>query len=261
MMSLLISQDDGPVARVRLNRPEIKNAFNGALIADLSAAFKTLERDSSIRAVILSGEGDCFCAGADLNWMKSMAGSLRKSNEADARALAKLLAQIDCFPKPVIGRIHGAAIGGGMGLVAVCDIAVAAEGTVFGLSEVKLGLAPAVISPFVISKIGVSQARRYFLTGERFKTETALKIGFIHEAVPLYSLEARVEEMAREILSSGPEAVKACKDLIRRVGAGSPRPSSVQEYTAKKIATLRVSPEGQEGMKAFLEKRKPIWSV
>ena len=247
------------VARIGLSRPEVKNAFNDGLIREFSDLLKKLEKDPKVRVVILSGEGDCFCAGADLNWMKSMKSASRKANEADALKLAGLLSALNDFPKPTMAQVHGAAIGGGVGLVAACDIAVATDSTVFALAEVKLGLIPAVISPFVISKIGSSAARRYFLTGERFKADQALRLGLIHESVPAGELVSRAEAIARELLTSGPEAIRVCKELIRKVG--SPVDKSVQDYTVKKIAALRVSPEGQEGMAAFLEKKKPSWNI
>ncbi len=251
MPSVLIHQNDA-VVNVRLNRPDVKNAFNDELIVELISTFKKLESDPTVRVVILSGEGTTFCAGADLKWMKSFAGASKEDNEKDARKLAEMLTYLNEFPKPIIGQVHGAAIGGGVGLVAICDVVIAAEGTVFALAEVKLGLIPAVISPFVISKMSVAAVRRYFLTGERFDTKEALRWGLLSEAVPMDQLEGRVTAVAKDLLSSGPQAIRECKELIRNIGSGS-------EYTVKKIATLRTSPEGQEGMKAFLEKRKPNW--
>jgi methylglutaconyl-CoA hydratase len=256
----IIYQQEGPVARVRLNRPEVRNAVNDELIAELEKALKKIEKDKAIRVVILSGEGDFFCAGGDLNWLKSFAGASRKKNEADARRFAKLLSTLDRFPKPTIAQVHGAAIGGGVGLLAACDIAIAFENTVFALAEVKLGLIPAVISPFVIAKIGAAAARRYFLTGERFTTDVALRWGLIHEAVPMERLATTVDEIAKQFLSSGPEAVGACKELIRAIGAGLKPARTIQEYTIKKIASLGTTPEAREGIGAFLEKRKPNWN-
>lgn len=261
-MATIILQHDGPIARLKLNRPEVKNAFNDELITELDKALKQLAKDASVRVVILSGEGDFFCAGADLNWMKSFVGAPKAKNEADARRLAKLLTFLNEFPKPTIAQVHGAAIGGGVGLLAACDIAIAFENTIFALAEVKLGLVPAVISPFVIARMGASEARRYFLTGERFTSDVALRAGLISEAVPLERLESSVNEVARHLISSGPEALRHCKELIRIVGATrrvARTADPVQDYTVKKIATLRASPEAQEGMKAFLEKRKPNW--
>lgn len=256
-MSSLILTQNGPIAHVRLNRPDVRNAFNDELITELGDAFKKLESDPSCRVAILLGEGNFFCAGADLHWMKSFVGASREVNESDARRLAQLLGALDTFPKPLIVQAHGAAIGGGVGLVAVADVAIASEDMIFALAEVKLGLIPAVISPFVINKMGVSLARRYFLTGERFKADVALRCGLVHEVVPADQLEARVLALAQELLSSGSEALKASKELIRKVK----ETSDVEDYTVKKIALLRVSPEGQEGIKAFLEKRKPHWNA
>ncbi len=258
-MSSLILTQNGSVACVRLNRPDVRNAFNDALITELGDTFAKLEKDAACRVVILSGEGNFFCAGADLNWMKSFVGASQETNEADARRLARLLLSLDHFPKPLIVQARGAAIGGGVGLVAVADIAIASDDMVFALAEVKLGLIPAVISPFVIGKMGASLARRYFLTGERFKADVALRCGLIHEVVVADQLESRALELAKELLSSGPEALKASKELIREVKETANL--QIENYTVKKIASLRVSPEGQEGIKAFLEKRKPNWNA
>jgi methylglutaconyl-CoA hydratase len=258
-MSTVIVKQEGAIVQVSLNRPEVRNAFNNELINDLLAAFQKIEKEKETRVVIFSGEGGFFCAGADLNWMKSFVGASKEVNERDAQRLAELLSYLDNFPKPIIAKVHGAAIGGGVGLVAVADIALAAEETVFALAEVKLGLIPAVISPFVMKKMGSGAARRYFLTGERFENDTALRYGLIHEEVEPDELGKRALEIAKEFLSAGPEAVKACKELVRFVG--SHPVSEVQSYTVKKIAELRVGAEGQEGIKSFLEKRKPNWNV
>lgn len=257
-MSTVLIRQDGPIVRVRLNRPEVRNAINDELILELEKSLKGIEKDKAIRVVILSGEGDFFCAGADLNWMKTFAGAPRKKNEANALRFAKLLTYLNEFPKPTIAQVHGAAIGGGIGLLAACDIAVAFENTVFALAEVKLGLVPAAISPFVIVKIGSSAARRYFLTGERFTADVALRLGLIHETAPLDRLPTTVDEIARHLISSGPEALRHCKELIRKAGRGEAS-QSLRQYTAKKIASLAASPEAQEGIKAFLEKRRPSW--
>ncbi|HSA58736.1 MAG TPA: enoyl-CoA hydratase-related protein [bacterium] len=264
-MPAILMHHDGPIARIKLNRPEVRNAINDELIAELADALKAAERNPTIRVVILSGEGDFFCAGADLNWMKSFVGASRKKNEADALKFARLLQSLNELGKPTIAQVHGAAIGGGVGLLAACDVVVAFENTVFALAEVKLGLVPAVISPFVIARMGASAARRYFLTGERFTSDVALRLGLVHEVVPMERLETVANEIARHLLSSGPEAVKHAKELIRVVGRGQrsavPTKDPIQQYTVKKIAALRASPEAQEGMKAFLEKRKPNWNV
>ncbi len=257
-MSSIIVVREGPIARIRLNRPEVRNAINDELTGELEKALGEIEKDKSIRVVILSGEGDFFCAGGDLNWMRSFAAASRKKNEEGARRFAKLLSRLNEFPKPTIAQVHGAAIGGGLGFVAACDIVVAFENTVFALAEVKLGLIPAVISSFVIGKIGASAARRYFLTGERFTTDVALRLGLVHEVVPLERLQAAADEMARHLISSGPEAIRHCKELIRKAGRGEVT-SPLQEYTIKKIASLATTPEAREGISSFLEKRKPSW--
>ena len=256
-MTSIIITSNGPITHVQLNRPEVKNAFNEELIKDLTDAFGQLAQNDSCRVVVLSGAGGFFCAGGDLKWMKSFAHASDAENEADARRLAGMLEAVDQFPKPVVGQVAGGAFGGGVGLVSVCDVVMAAEGTLFSLSEVKLGLIPAVISPYVIAKTGVAPARRYFLTGERFDAGMAQRIGLVHELTKQETLEERTLAIAREFLSSGPEAVRACKALIRKVrGEISP---AIQTMTSKEIARLRASPEGQEGMRAFLEKRRPFW--
>jgi len=264
-VNTILIQNDGPIARIKLNRPEVKNAFNDEMIAELADALKAVERNPTVRVVILSGEGDFFCAGADLNWMKSFVGASRKKNEADALRLAKLLRSLNELKKPTIAQVHGAAIGGGIGLLAACDVVVAFENTIFALAEVKLGLIPAVISPYVIARMGGSAARRYFLTGERFASDVALRLGLVHEVVALERLETAANEIARHLLSSGPEAVRHAKELVAVVGGGATNRKGaadpIQKYTVKKIAMLRASPEAQEGMKAFLEKRKPGWNV
>jgi methylglutaconyl-CoA hydratase len=259
-MSTVILQREGPIARVRLNRPEVRNALNDDLIKELTAAFKNLEKQKEVRVVILSGEGDCFCAGADLAWLQATGKASKQVHEAGARRFAGLLSSLNRFPRPIIAQVHGAAVGGGVGLISVCDIVFAAQNSLFALAEVKLGLIPAVISPFVVAKIGAAAARRYFLTGERFTADVALRIGLVHESVPLDHLPQAANEAAGHLLSSGPEAIRHCKELIRKVGRGEVT-SPLQQYTVKKIASLRSSPEAQEGMKAFLEKRKPNWNV
>jgi methylglutaconyl-CoA hydratase len=237
---------DGPVLRVTLARPERRNAFDAELIAELTAA---LDGAGDARAVLLAGEGPSFCAGADLEWMRASAGLTYEENVEDARRLLRLLEAIDGCPAPVVARIQGHALGGGAGLVACADVAVAAEDAVFAFSEVKLGLIPSVISPFVLAKIGPSAARRYFLTGERFDAATALRIGLVHDVVA--DLDGAVERVLAERLGAGPEAVRAAKLLVRD------RPAGIE--TARRIAGQRASAEGQEGLRAFLEKRPPRW--
>ena len=246
----------GPVTTVRLHRPEVRNAFDETLISELTQAFRAIPEAS--RVVVLTGEGPVFCAGADAAWMKKSKEYGQKENERDAAAMATMLRAVEECPKPVIGRVRGAALGGGSGLVAACDIVVAEEGAQFGFTEVRLGIIPAVISTFVLPKIGPSAARRYFLTGERFGAREAQTLGLVHEVAPPDALEAKVEALIAELLRCGPRAVEAAKRLLREV-AGLSRKKAI-EHTVHTIARLRVSPEAQEGLGAFLEKRKPGWS-
>ena len=252
---LLVDKKDG-VARVTLNRPEVRNAFDDALIKQLHESFLSLGKDDSVKAIVLAGDGPAFCAGADLNWMSRMVSYTRDQNVRDSSQLAKMYAVINECPLPVVGRITGAAIGGGVGLVAVCDIAIASPQTKFGLSEVKLGILPAVISPYVIAKIGQSHARALFLTGERFDAERAMRIGLVHRVVE--DVDAAVAETIAQLKSSGPEAVRECKKLIAHVS--SHELVDAIGYTIEAISTRRVSSEGQQGMKAFLEKKKAPWA-
>jgi methylglutaconyl-CoA hydratase len=243
-----------------LNRPQVHNAFNRDLIEELRVAFQSIASApaGSIRAAVLAGEGKSFCAGADVNWMRDSLQFTEAANVEDALHMARMFETIDTVPVPVIGRVHGAALGGGVGLAAVCDIVVAAEGTAFAFSESKLGIAPAVISPFVLRKIGRSHARALFFTAERFGTDRALQIGLVHVVKPPEQLDAEVERLVQEISSSGPRAVGRAKALIATV-PDLADPQAMQ-YTAETIAALRVSPEGQEGLRAFLDKRKPNWA-
>lgn len=251
--TLLVDERDGIVS-VTLNRPEVHNAFNDELIGEAVDLFGAIgSRDA--RAVVLRGTGPNFCAGADLNWMSRMVSYSRDENVRDSALLAKMYALIDECPLPVIGRIQGAAIGGGVGLVSVCDIVIAAKDCKFGLSEVKLGILPAVISPYVIGKIGRSQARALFLTGERFDSERALRIGLVHRIAD--DLDAAVDETIKQLMSSGPEAVRECKKLIAYVASN--QLADAIPYTIEAIAARRVSEEGQGGMKAFLAKEKAPW--
>ena len=252
--TLLADERDG-VVTVTLNRPEVHNAFNDELIAEAVELFDGLAK-SSARAVVLRGSGANFCAGADLNWMSRMVSYTRDENVRDSAKLARMYAVINECPLPVVGRIHGAAIGSGVGLVAVCDVAVCAPESKFGLSEVKLGILPAVISPYVIAKIGETHARALFLTGERFDAERALRIGLVHRVAE--DVDAAVNEVVAQLRTSGPEAVRECKKLIARV-AHSELAEAVP-YTIEAIAERRVSVEGQGGMGAFLKKEKPPWA-
>jgi methylglutaconyl-CoA hydratase len=247
----------GIAAYVTLARPEVHNAFNARLIAELHAAFQTLSADDDIRAVVLQGEGPSFCAGADLNWMRASLAFTREENVADALRMADMFRAIDTCRHPVIGRIHGAALGGGSGLTAVCDIALAAEDARFGFTEARLGISPAVISPFVLRKIGASSARALFLTAERFDAARARAIGLVHEVVPAGALDEAVRSTLRHIGQSGPAGVRAAKLMARIVP--SLLDDEARETTAATIADLRVSAEGQEGIRAFLEKRRASW--
>jgi len=249
---------DGPVARVWMNRPEAHNAFDGLMVTELRKVLFDLRSVDAIRVIVLGGRGPSFCAGADLTWMKAMASFSRAENLTEAQALADLFFTVYESPKPVVARVHGAALGGGAGLVAACDIPVAALGTTFGFTEVRLGIIPAVISPYVVSKIGEGAARELFLTGERFEAVLAHEIGLVRAAVPEEDLDTVVEGRVKELLKAGPRAMAEAKALIREVAWR--RIEDVQRYTVERIADVRVSPEGQEGMRAFLEKRKPDWS-
>ncbi len=255
--STLRVERDGLVARVVLNRPEIRNAFNDAMIQDLRAAFAALRADDGVRVVVLTGEGKAFCAGADLNWMRKVVSYTREESYADSLELALLMREAYELPKPLIGRINGPAIGGGTGLVAVCDIAVAAESAVFSFSEVKIGLVPAVISPYVLKRVGERFAREYFLTGKRLSADEAAACGLVNVAVPDGELDARVAAYVSELSSSGPSALATAKRMVRQVADVTLEAAG--PLTAQMITDLRLSDEGQEGMRAFLERRPPAW--
>lgn len=255
-MSTLKISTAGPVVTVSLNRPEARNAFDEHLVAEL-AAWAASPVPAGVRVAVLRGEGKVFSAGADLTWMSKMVAYSHEENVRDARAVSAMFLALDGLPLPLVGRVHGAALGGGAGLASVCDIVVAADNAVFGFTEAKLGILPAVISPFAIAKIGRSAARELFLTAARFSAERAREIGLVHAVVPESELDATVEGYVRELTSSAPGAVTAAKHLIARV-AGRP-PSEVSDLTAETIAAHRVSPEGQAGMRAFMEKRRAPW--
>ena len=256
--ALLVNVRAG-VATVTLNRPEVRNAFDDALIGELAATFKALDDDDAVRAVVLAGNGPAFCAGADLNWMKRMASYGYEQNLRDAMGLAVMLQTIDRMRKPTIARVHGPAFAGGTGLVAACDIALGAPEAKFCLSEAKLGLSPATISPYVVRAMGERAARRYFLTAEVFDADEALRIGLLTALVPAPQLDAALESLLRHLLAGGREALAKIKDLIRTVTSG-PIDDAMVADTAKRIAEIRVSPEGREGIASFLEKRKPSWA-
>jgi len=246
------------VAIVALARPEVHNAFDETLVAELTRALEALDADAGIRAVVLLGQGRSFCAGADLNWMKRMAGYGRAENLADATALAAMLKTLHRLSKPTIARVHGSVFGGGVGLVACCDIAFATHDATFSLSEAKLGLIPATIGPYVVDAMGARHARRYFLTAERFTAAEAFRIGLVHDICPIDELDARINELLGALLVAGPNAQAEAKALLRAVG-GRPIDEAVIADTAARIARVRGSPEGREGVAAFLEKRPPAW--
>ena len=247
------------VAKVWLNRPDVRNAFNDGVVAELTQAFAALASDADVRAVVLGGHGKAFCAGADLAWMKAMAGYNWDENRADAGALADMLWAIQSCPVPVVARIHGDCYAGGVGLAAVCDIRVAAAGANFCLSEARLGLLPATIGPYVVRAMGESAARRYFTTAERFGADEARRIGLVHEvAADAVALDAAVDALVVALVANGPQAVRACKRLVRDV-AGEAIDAELRADTARRIADIRASAEGREGVQSFLGKRAPAW--
>ncbi len=249
----------GPVTTVTLNRPAVRNAFNEDLIHDLSTWAASVPDDGSVRVVVLRGAGASFCAGADLQWMSKMAAYTREDNTADATRAASMFLALDSLPVPVIGRVHGAALGGGAGLAAVCDVVVAAQDATFGFTEVVLGILPAMISPYVVRKIGLSAARELCLSGARFSAARAKEIGLVHDVVTADRLDLAVDRHVQQFLKAAPSAVAAAKRLLREVGGRLP--ADVLPMTVEAIAAQRVSKEGQEGMRAFLEKRPPSWQA
>lgn len=261
----ILAELDGPVARITLARPEVRNAFDDVMIVDLSRAFEFVtarfssDPGGSPRALVITGDGTAFCAGADANWMRRSVSYTREQNEGDARRMAAMLRLLDELPIPTIARVNGACLGGGMGLISCCDLVIAVESADFGFTEARLGIAPAVISSFVLPKIGAAAARRYFLTAEIFKAETARAIGLVHEIAPASALDARVEALLGTLLGNGPRAVAAAKRLIRENLAL--RRDDAIENSVRAIAALRASEEGQEGLGAFLEKRRPAWKA
>ena len=246
------------LATVTLNRPDVRNAFNDEVIAEMTAAFRDLGQREDVRCIVLEAKGPAFCAGADLNWMRSIAGYTREENLADAGALAEMMRVIYACPKPTIARIQGDVYAGGTGLVAVCDIAVSVDTAQYCLSEVKLGLIPATISPYVIRAMGARAAHRYILTAERFTAAEALRIGFVHEVVASDALDAAVALLAKTLVNAGPAAVKACKQLVQDVAGCEISPKLIAR-TVQGIADIRSSDEGKEGVQSFLQKRKPTW--
>ena len=259
MTTSLLIEHQGPIGIVTMNRGERHNAFDDALIGELTEALRAMEADDSVRIVVLSGAGKSFSAGADLNWMKRMAGYSKDENQRDAMAMAALMRTLAGLRKPTIARVHGAAYGGGVGLVACCDVAVGSHNASFALSEARLGLVPAVISPYVVAAIGERAARRYFVTGERFDAAEAWRLGLLHEITPTDgAMDDKIGEICDAMLDCGPVAQREAKELIRAV-ANRPLHSEVVQDTAERIARIRSSPEGKEGVAAFLEKRKASW--
>jgi methylglutaconyl-CoA hydratase len=257
----IVTEVDGGIGILTLNKAERHNAFDETLIAEITAGLRQLEADRRVRVVVISAAGKSFCAGADLNWMRRAAAASAEENLADARRLGDLLATLNELSKPTIARIQGPAYGGGVGLIAACDIAVASYDSVFSLSEVKLGLIPAVISPYVLAAIGERHARRYMLTAERFSAAEAYRIGLVHEIVPgAEQLDDAIGELVDELLKNGPNAQAECKALVRVV-AGQPLDDATIEETVRRITRVRASAEGREGLAAFLEKRKPDWQL
>jgi len=251
--------ETGALATVTLNRPEVRNAFNDEVITELTQAFTQLGQDPQVRAIVLAAEGPAFCAGADLNWMRRMADYTHAENLLDAAQLAEMLRVIYTCPKPTVARIQGDVYAGGMGLVAACDMAVSVDTANYCLSEVKLGLYPATISPYVIRAMGARAAHRYFLTAERFDAVDALRMGFVHAVVPAEALDDKLAELTQALVSASPNAVKECKALLQAV-AGKDIDAALIARTVQGIASIRASAQGKEGVQSFLQKRKPNWN-
>ena len=257
-MAALSIRYEGPRATITLTQPEVRNAFSDEVIAEITAAFTEVGARADVRAVVLAAEGPAFCAGANLNWMRRMADYTRDENIADAGKLAEMLRVIYECPKPTIARVQGDVYAGGMGLVAACDMAVAVDSAQFCLSEVKIGLIPATIAPYVLRAMGPRAAHRYFLTGERFDTAQALRMGFVHEVVAADDLDTAVDNLLKHLLQAGPAAVRACKKLVLDT-AEREITAQLTQQTVEAIADIRASAEGKEGVQAFLGKRKPAW--
>lgn len=260
MRTIKINTDERGVLTLCMNRPDVHNAFDALMISEMTEALKAADHDDAVRLVVITGTGSCFSAGADLNWMRSLVDASQQENEQDALQLANLLRSLNYLSKPTIARVNGAAFGGGVGLIAACDISISIKRTCFGLTEARLGLVPAVISPYVIRRIGENYARHYFLTAERFDCQTAHSIGLVQQLVGAKRLDEIVEDNIRKLLKGGPKAIAHCKQLIFKIaGHSADSQRLTDEETARLIAELRVSPEGQEGLTAFLEKRKSGW--
>jgi methylglutaconyl-CoA hydratase len=256
--TVLLTVEDR-IARVTLNRPEIRNAFNDVMISELLEIFTNMASREDVRVIVLTGSGTCYCAGADLHWMKRIQGYSYQENFEDTLRLAELMYRMYASPKPTIARINGPAIGGGTGFVAVCDLAIASESAVFSFSEVKIGVVPACISPYVVRRVGESRCREFFLTGERLTAHRALESGLVNQVVPEGELDKAVGERVQQLLSSGPYALNICKQLLQKVPLLDFE--EAKTYTADVLARLREGEEAQEGMAAFFEKRKPEWSI
>ena len=257
-MKHLLMQVTDRVATVTLNRPDVRNAFNDEVIVEMTTAFDRLSVRDDVRCIVLAANGTAFCAGADLNWMRSMADYTREQNLADAGRLAAMMHAVYACPKPTIARIQGDVYAGGTGLVAACDIAISSDAAHYCLSETRLGLVPSTISPYVIRAMGARAAHRYFLTAERFSAAEAWRMGFVHELVTAEELDAKVAGVAQALVHAGPQAVKLCKKLVQNVAGQDITPALIQ-MTVESIADVRVSPEGREGLQSFLQKRKPNW--
>ena len=260
MPSAVLTTDRAGVRTLAMHRPEVHNAFDDALIAELTAAVEDAGRDPAVRVVVLTGSGASFSAGADLNWMRGMAGASEQENRDDSLRLARLMRSLQFCPKPTVARVNGAAYGGGVGLVACCDIAIGVDGAKFALSEVKLGLVPAVISPYVIAAIGLREARRWFVSGEVFDAAEAQRIGLLHAVVAGAELDEAIERQLHFLAKAGPLAQREAKQLALRIAGADPATAErIDTQNAELIARLRVSPEGQHGLGAFLDKRAPSW--
>jgi len=247
------------VAEVWLNRPDVRNAFNDSVIAELTTAFQDLSKDNDLRAIVLSAHGKAFCAGADLNWMRAMSDYSWEENRADAQKLADMLWTLDQCPVPIVGRLQGDCYAGGMGLAAVCDVLIASDNVTFCLSEARLGLLPGTISPYVIRTMGAQAAKRYMVTAERFSATQAHAMGMVHELCTSDTLDAKVAEIVNTLCGNGPQALRACKQLVQDV-AGKPIDEALRKETAKRIADIRASDEGKEGLQSFLQKRPAQWT-
>ena len=260
MPSTLRIERAGHVVRVWLDRPDVRNALNGALIRELAATFETLAPEEGVRAIVLGGSGKAFCAGADLGFMRDVAANTWEQNRADAETLAAMLWTVNRCPVPVVARIHGDCYAGGLGIAAVCDVRIAAEAVTFCLSEARLGLLPATISPYVVRAMGEAAARRYFVTAERFSAAEAGSMGFVHEVCAADAIDAKVDAVVAALVANGPMATRACKQLVQDV-AGREITAELRAETARRIADMRASDEGREGIQSFLDKRKPAWTI